>query len=323
MSYLVKQKVFYYKKYKTDIWNAFKNTLQVTHSTTFYSLKNSYKRNRKLKGAFKYSNRVFLKLTNEVNQLKQNYNMDKTINNLQKLQKFQLVLRMFYLYKTKRFIKLLLYSNLARFLKHTVSNKVTTVFTPLIEQADNYQKTFFRKPFIYESKAPMPFKKRRKINEQFVSFRFVKLFYVIYNYRQLKKIARKAKLKSGVFEQNYLLVIECKLPSYLYRTSFFPTIFESLEFVKANNVWVNKEFKPLIFYTVKLFDIVGFRVIYKNYILWNFFKRLRRRAFAFMFSRCIYVSFHFWFTILISRFTLDDLVNSFSFDYYRIATYAQ
>jgi len=79
-------------------------------------------------------------------------------------------------------------------------------------------------------------KKKRKINEQFISFRLVKLFYVMYNYRQLKKIAKKAKFKNGVFEQNYLLIIECKLPSYLYRTSLLPTIFDSLQFVKTGNV---------------------------------------------------------------------------------------
>jgi ribosomal protein S4 len=58
----------------------------------------------------------------------------------------------------------------------------------------------------------------------------------MYTYKQLKKITYKAKLQSGVFEHNYITIIESKLPSYIYRISLFPTLFESLEFVKSNNV---------------------------------------------------------------------------------------
>jgi hypothetical protein len=109
----------------------------------------------------------------------------------------------------------------------------------------------------------------------------------------------------------------------LYRTSFLPTLFDSIKFVKNNNAWINKQFKPLLHYSVKLFDIVGFRVFYKSYIYWAFFKRLRRKAFLFVFSRCIYVSLFFLFTILIARFKKKDIINSFRFDYYRVATYTQ
>lgn len=327
MAFLAKQRVFYYKKYKIDIWNVFKNTLQLAaaDSTIFYNSKNNLKRHRKAKGAFKYTALIYKKANSALRASKKAYKIkiDKTEEDLKKVKDIQIKIRFLYALKNAKLATLLVYSNLLKFFKYTVSKKFAAVLDPLIEKDVIQQKIFYRRPFIYEAKMPSITKKKRKINEQFISFRLVKLFYVMYNYRQLKKIAKKAKFKNGVFEQNYLLIIECKLPSYLYRTSLLPTIFDSLQFVKTGNVWVNKEFKPLVFYNVKLFDIVGFRVLYKNYILWHFYKRLRRKAFAFMFSRCIYVSLYFWFTVLISRFTLNDLVNSFSFDYYRIASYAQ
>lgn len=161
------------------------------------------------------------------------------------------------------------------------------------------------------------------MNYQFVTLRVIKLFYVMYSYRQLKQIARKAKSKFGVFEQNYLYIMECKLPSYIYRTSLFSNLFESIKFVKGGNVWINKQFKPLLYYSVKLYDIVGFRVVYKGFVFWNFYKRLRRKAFMFLFSRCIYVSMTFLFSILIHIFTRKDIINSFNVDYYRVASYAQ
>jgi hypothetical protein len=58
----------------------------------------------------------------------------------------------------------------------------------------------------------------------------------MYTYRQLKQKAKKAKRTDGLFEQNYMLLIECKLPSFIYRSSFFPNMFDSIYFVKKSNV---------------------------------------------------------------------------------------
>jgi hypothetical protein len=74
---------------------------------------------------------------------------------------------------------------------------------------------------------------------------------------------------------------------------------------------------------VKLFDIVGFRPFYKSYIIWSFFKRLRRRAFLFLFPQCIYISLCFLFIILIKRIKMEDIINAFEFDYFRMSDYIQ
>jgi ribosomal protein S4 len=81
----------------------------------------------------------------------------------------------------------------------------------------------------------------------------------MYTYRQLRKIAKKAKKKDGIFEQNYISFIEFKLPSFLYRTSLLSNMFESINYIKGNNVAVNKLFRPFIFFPIKTMDIVTFR----------------------------------------------------------------
>jgi hypothetical protein len=40
-----------------------------------------------------------------------------------------------------------------------------------------------------------------------------------------------------------------------------------------------------------------------------------------MFPKCIYISFIFWFTILIKRIKYSDIINTFNFDYYKIINY--
>jgi hypothetical protein len=134
-------------------------------------------------------------------------------------------------------MKLLSLNNLLnRFMKSTISKRLSKIFNVFLIKRVDKAKIFFRRPFIYEARIPASQQRRRRIKSQFISFRVIRLFYVIYNYRQLKKIGKKAKLQAGVFEQNYLSIIESKLPSYLYRTSLFATIFDGLDFVKNNNV---------------------------------------------------------------------------------------
>lgn len=322
MSYLAKQKLIYYKKYKIDIWGFVRNTLQVLHDNTIYNLFSIAKYQKKLESAFKQTSWEYFKW-------KFNVQRDRKLYNLKKIdfETFKTTKKNFRILKRSRYKKIVnlicLNNLLSIFMPNTITKRLCKVFNILLIKKAMETRIFFRRPFIYEPRIPTIRQRKRRVNEQFVSFRIIKLFYVMYNYKQLKKIARKAKLQSGIFEQNYLSIIESKLPSYIYRTSFFPTIFDSLHFVKSGNVWVNKKFKPLTYYTVKLFDIVGFRILYKNYILWSFFKRIRRKAFLFVFSKCIFVSFHFLFTVLIARFTKMDIVNAFTFDYYRIANYAQ
>jgi ribosomal protein S4 len=82
----------------------------------------------------------------------------------------------------------------------------------------------------------------------------------MYTLKQLKTIVKKAKKKDGLFEQNFLLIMECKLPSFIYRSSFLPNMFESIDYIKGGNIAVNKIFRPFIYFSIKIMDIVTFRI---------------------------------------------------------------
>lgn len=337
MSYLAKQKLVYYKRYKLDIWGLFRNTLQTLQDNTVYRFPNGLFTLRIDKKIKNESDKELLDLKERFFKAKKLHfsNVKKKIPKSHKspgsistdYEKYtqkkrdlkELLIECKSLHK-----RILLLSLLHKFVfKFGISLKMNKIFMMFLSKKQLQQKIYFRRPFIYETREPTIRFKIRRMNYQFVSLRVIKLFYVMYSYRQLKHIARKAKSKFGVFEQNYLYMMECKLPSYIYRTSLFSNLFESIKFVKGGNVWINKKFKPLLYYSVKLYDIVGFRVLYKGFVFWNFYKRLRRKAFMFLFSRCIYVSMTFFCTILIHMFSQKDIINSFNVDYYRVASYAQ
>ena len=337
MSYLAKQKLIYYKRYKLDIWGLFRNTLQTLQDNTVYRFPNglfTLRIDKKIKNEsdkelvdlkIRYIKAKNLYFSNVKKKIHKSHKSPGSIStDYEKYVQKKRDLKELLIECKSVHKRILLISLLHNYVfKLGISLKMNKIFMFFLSKKKLQQKIFFRRPFIYETREPIIRFKMRRMNYQFVSLRVIKLFYVMYSYRQLKHIARKAKSKFGVFEQNYLYMMECKLPSYIYRTSLFSNLFESIKFVKGGNVWINKKFKPLLYYSVKLYDIVGFRVLYKGFVFWNFYRRLRRKAFMFLFSRCIYVSMTFLCTILIHMFSKKDIINSFNVDYYRVASYAQ
>lgn len=116
----------------------------------------------------------------------------------------------------------------------------------------------------------------------------------MYTFKKLKKIVKKSKKKDGLFEQNFIGFMECNLPSFIYRSSFLPNMFESIQYVKNSNIAINKIFRSFIFFSIKAMDIVTFRIWEKSYIYWNFHKRLKKKLFYFFFLNiCIYLLLFF------------------------------
>jgi ribosomal protein S4 len=103
-------------------------------------------------------------------------------------------------------------------------------------------------------------KKKYTYKKEFTEIRIAKNFYIMYTLKNLKKIVKKAKKKDGLFEYNFITLMECRLPSFIYRASFLPNMFESMIFVKKGNIAVNKKFKYHMTYSISAMDLVTFRI---------------------------------------------------------------
>lgn len=144
----------------------------------------------------------------------------------------------------------------------------------------------------------------------------------MYTLKTLKRLVKKAKKRDGLFEQNLISFMECKLPFFIYRTSFLPNIFESIHYIKNGNIAINKIFQSLIFFSVKVMDIVTFRVWEKSYIYWSFYKRLKKKAFLFSFPKYMYISFVFFFIICLNIPKKKDIINPISMDFYKASSFS-
>jgi hypothetical protein len=68
-------------------------------------------------------------------------------------------------------------------------------------------------------------------------------------------------------------------------------------------------------------DFVGFYNLLKGYIFWSFFKRIRRKAFLFLFPKYMYISLIFFIIILVRMPRNNEFINPISVDAYKISNY--
>jgi len=66
----------------------------------------------------------------------------------------------------------------------------------------------------------------KKLNKKFISLRLTKLFFITLSYKQFRRLGLKAKSNDGFFEQNYLILLEGRILSIIYRSAFMAIFFK-------------------------------------------------------------------------------------------------
>lgn len=298
MGFFVKQRLSDYKRYKLDMWGVVRNS---------FDIEAQWKK-------FNYSKLI-----------RKYYLYDEaTMHNLKKIKnkRYDIIfgkrLNSKFLYKLK--IYSILMKKIFNFKPSKKLNKVCLFFFNRKRRKRNFD-WWKKKYFIYEVRDLYIKKKKYTYKKEFTEIRIAKNFYIMYTLKNLRKIVRKAKKKDGLFEFNFISIMECKLPSFIYRSSFLPNMFESINYIKGSNIAVNKIFRSFINYSVKVTNIVTFRVSEKNYIYWNFYKRLKKKAFLFFFPKYMYISITFFFIILLYMPRNIDIINPISIDFYKASSF--
>lgn len=163
---------------------------------------------------------------------------------------------------------------------------------------------------------------KKKIKKRFVSLRLVKLFYLTLHYHQFRQLARRTRLLDGCFEHNFLLALEGRLISFVYRTSFVPNLFQCIQLVRQGGVIVEKRVQNYVNYRVTINKFVKFTLLVKRLIYISLLYRLGRQLVLFNPPRYMFVSYPFLYCYMKRPPKRRDLVFPISLDMYRATGYA-
>ena len=145
--------------------------------------------------------------------------------------------------------------------------------------------------YVYRIELRGPQRFRRYRRPTFLGVRLVRLFYLTYNYRQLRRLVLGAHGKVGFYEENLAFALESRLMCFLYRAGFVSTLFSSIDFIKHHFVMLNNISIGFIHHKVKLGDLLSFAHQGAGIIYPRLLKRLRKKASFFPPAPFIFVSF--------------------------------
>lgn len=165
-------------------------------------------------------------------------------------------------------------------------------------------------------------KRRKHLKERFISLRLVKLFYITMSYRQFRTMAMSMRRKLGNFEENYLLSLEGRLVSTLYRTSFIASPFLCIQLVKEGYILVDFAYRGETEFKVPLLNIITFDKLAKKIIYVSLLMRLAKKRSLFNPPGYLFVSYIFLFAYTQRYPRRKDLVFPISVDFNRAAGYA-
>jgi ribosomal protein S4 len=127
-------------------------------------------------------------------------------------------------------------------------------------------------------------------------------------------MARKAKKKDGFFEPNYLILLEGRISSIIYRVNFSSNLFEALKVARLGVIWFNKKFRSRANFVVSLMKFVGLHFLFKGFVYYNLVRRLIKKSVLQGFPKYIFMSYIFL-TFFFKRLPrLKDYINPIPID---------
>jgi ribosomal protein S4 len=209
----------------------------------------------------------------------------------------------------------------------TISKKLDNILRffifKYIEKWERRERKYQR--YIYRIDLTERAVKRRKLNIDFINIRIIKYFYINLDYKDFRRMAKKAKKMDSSFGANYVLILEGRAVCMVYRSGFIANMFEAIKVVNLGLVWVCKLQKLYITninYVIKVNEIVGFRAIFKSTIYWKWAKRLSRKSLLYTIPKYMFISFYF--LIFFNKYLpkANQIINPIPIDIYRATGYA-
>ncbi len=181
---------------------------------------------------------------------------------------------------------------------------------------------FYSRPFDYDFGAILPKRKRKRKHWLTTSLKLVLIYYLTLTQKAFRKMLKKAYRKDGYFESNYLISLEGRIISFLYRSSLVSNLFDALKLVKFSYIFIENSYITFPNCSVNPFEMVSFNILIKSFIYMDVLVRMRLKRYLFHPANFIYVSFNLMYCYMYKLPYISDLIFTCPVDIFRATTFS-
>lgn len=171
--------------------------------------------------------------------------------------------------------------------------------------------------FIYRIDVINPDKTHKRKKWKFVSMQLVRLFYRGINQRKVFKFSR-ISAAAGLWVNNFLLLVESRISTFLYRINWIPNILFLNQFIAHGGVIVDFKTPTNNNFVIKPFQVVKLLPRIANKLRLNLISRLKNNMVYFNTPRYIFLNSKIMFACIYSNPHLRDLSFPVLLDIYRL-----
>lgn len=172
--------------------------------------------------------------------------------------------------------------------------------------------------FIYRIDVINPDKTHKRRKWKFVSMQLVRLFYRGINQRKVFSFSRLASSSLGLWVNNFLLLIESRVSTILYRLNWVPNILFLKQFLGHKNVIIGFKTPLTANHLIKPFQLINLLPVVATKVKENMIFRLKNNLIYFNTPRYIFTNSKFMFACVYRKPDLKDIFFPVLLDIYRL-----
>jgi hypothetical protein len=172
--------------------------------------------------------------------------------------------------------------------------------------------------FIYRIDVINPDKSYKRKKWKFVSMQLVKLFYKGISQRRVYKFSKLSSASFGLWVDNFLLLIESRISTILYRVNWIPNILFLNQFLAHGGILIDSKVPTTVNFMVKMFQLIRPLPSIQSKLRFNFHLRLINNMVYFNTPRYIFMNSKIMFACIFRNPSLSDISFPVLLDIYRL-----
>lgn len=173
---------------------------------------------------------------------------------------------------------------------------------------------YYKRDFVFTYRRRRRFRRAKRFKENFIDRRYLKNFYLVLTYKNLRKYMNLASKKVGYFYGNYFSMLEGRIFMMAYRSTFITNIFLIRYVIDKGLFTINGLVRYHYNYILKPGDIFQISFDYKDLFKEDLLLRLDNNNIFYKVPNYLFVNYNFLFVFFWRFPKLKDLVYPIDLD---------